>query len=327
MKREKGYSAERYESLYGLEMLPPERGEADASPGEQMTMEDWARQLREPGQGGQEDTWEARLRHERVLLYRTKRIRAGEQLYLKVYPVYSRSQDAGRAKRSINTEAQQRYRQKQARERLRNLVNANFGSADIWATLTYDGEPPRTMEQAQRDMANYIRRVNRWRERRGMEKARYVYVIEWEDDGEERRIHHHIIMDGMDRDAAEALWQRGRTQTRHLQPDDKGLEAMAAYVSKGARKHKRQKKWGYSKGLRQPVETVADHKISKRQVNRMADMGWEAIMQAVRRAEPGYDLKEADMRRSEFMPGAYITVTMTRRRKGGGEECRSRWMT
>ena len=36
---------------------------------------------------------------------------------------------------------------------------------------------------------------------------KYAYVIEFGGkDGRRKRVHHHVIMSGMDRDKAEALW-------------------------------------------------------------------------------------------------------------------------
>ena len=106
-----------------------------------------------------------------------------------------------------------------------------------------------------------------------MGKAKYVYVIEWEDDGETKRVHHHVIMSGMDRETAETIWGAGRTNAARLQPDDAGLEALARYITKGTGHAKHSKRWGASKGLKKPKITTADKKISKRQMARMAAGG------------------------------------------------------
>ena len=67
-----------------------------------------------------------------------------------------------------------------------------------------------------------------------MDDLKYIYVIEFEN-GEGRkktRVHHHVIMSGMNRDAAERLWTNGWANTRRLQPDEYGLEAPARYIVK-----------------------------------------------------------------------------------------------
>ena len=102
-----------------------------------------------------------------------------------------------------------------------------------------------------------------------MTELKYVYVIEYGGkDGKRKRVHHHVVMSGMDRSAAEELWNgKGWANARKLQPDEYGLEALARYVTKEANGGKR---WCASRNLSEPKETTADTKISKRRVEKMA---------------------------------------------------------
>ena len=131
------------------------------------------------------------------------------------------------------------------------MINANFGDGDIWATFTYtDADMPATMEEALKNMQNYIRRLNYQRKKRGLKNARYVYTTEGTQEG---RFHHHIVMDGdIDMDTVEELWIKGRrNQVRRLDKDEDGLTGMAKYITK-EKKKKSQKKWTPSKGLKKP---------------------------------------------------------------------------
>lgn len=325
--KRQGYDARQYTGLYNRLVVGAEqsrqRGTRWAIPehiGQQIGMEEWAKQLEAEREAAEHrrEIMEDLLKHDRVLVYRTKRIKAGRHLYMHTYPVYIHREDTVRAKRMRETgQTQARYNARRSAEWLVCLVQENFGSNDIWITLTYPGAQPEAQppseEQARKDIKNYIKRVNRWREKHGMGKARYVYVIEWEDDGEAKRVHHHVIMSGMDRETAETIWGAGRTNAARLQPDDAGLEALARYITKGTDRAKHSKRWGASKGLKKPKITTADKKISKRQMARMAAGGEDAAREAMARIETGYDLKEITIKRSDYMPGAYMYAMLQRR--------------
>ena len=132
-------------------------------------------------------------------------------------------------------QTQARYNARRAAEWLVYLVQANFDDNDIWITLTYPGEQPPSEDQARKDIKNYIKRINRWRAKRGMGKAKYVYVIEWEDDGGGQSA--STIMSScqvwIGRRLKKYGEMEGGTNAARLQPDDAGLEALARYITKG----------------------------------------------------------------------------------------------
>lgn len=142
---------------------------------------------------------------------------------------------------------------KNARKYIIRLINENFTEKDIWITLTYtEGEEPETMEEAIRNMQNYISRLNYRRRKKGLKNARYVYITEYSPD-DEIRWHHHLVMDGaLDMDTVESVWKKGkRNETRRLNPDEFGLTGMGNYITKDKNRKKHEKRWNSSKGLKQ----------------------------------------------------------------------------
>lgn len=193
-------------------------------------------------------------------LYACKEIYAGTQLEIEIYPEFFRKEDVPEGgKKKSNKKAQDNLNDKNARKKLERLINANFCTNDIWATMVYrGGKEPKSMEEAIRNMVNYIGRINYHRRKQGLPNAKYVYVTEYDPDAE-IRWHHHIIMDGMmDRDTIEGLWKLGdRNQVRRLEYDKDGLSGMANYVTKAP---KGKKRWSCSKGLKKPIEKKTHNK-------------------------------------------------------------------
>lgn len=256
------------------------------------------------------------LRHDHVARYRTKTIRAGEILECEIYPVWNCNSEIrkARAEAKKSSAAQRAVNDRNARRKLERKINANFGRGDISITLTYRGEVP-DIEQARRDIRNYLRRVSRLRKRLGLPELKYIYVIEYDPgDGGRRkkRVHHHVIMSGMDRDKAEELWGKGYANADRLQPDqDHGLAALANYIVKDPRGAKR---WCCSRNLVEPVITTADHKMGKRKAERLArDVEAEA-REIFGRAHKGYRLVECEVKRSSIVAGVYIRAKMHRER-------------
>lgn len=253
----------------------------------------------------------ATLKHDNVALYRTKTVKAGNMLEVEIYPIWSTRAEAVRAKKRTSREAQKNLNDKNAKKKLIRKINANFTKADIWVTLTYKNGVP-DEEQARKDIRNYLRRVREWRRKRGMTELKYVYVIEYGGkDGRRKRVHHHVVMSGMDRSAAEELWNgKGWANARKLQPDEYGLEALARYVTKEANGGKR---WCASRNLAEPKETTADTKISKRRVEKMATDFEGAPALIFEKLFPAYDFTDCEVKRSNFVAGAYIYARMRRR--------------
>lgn len=271
-----------------------------------------------------EDAFE-RLRHKDVFRYRTKTIKSGDMLEVEVFPIWSTQGEATRARKVTTREAQRNLNDKNAKKRIIRKINTNFTENDVAITLTYaDGVPDQ--EQARKDIQNYLRRVRSYRKKNGLPELKYVYVIEYSGDQgrTKKRVHHHVIMTGMDRDEAERLWGKGYANARRLQPDDYGFEALARYMTKEPNGGKR---WCASRNLKEPTITKADTKISKRRAQSMAEDFDRAPAEIFGKLFPEYDFNDCEVATSSYVAGAYIYARMHKRkaaenkRKRGGKTC------
>lgn len=260
------------------------------------------------------------------LKFRTKTIKSGDVLEVEVFPIWPTRSAERRAKEKVTKAAQAAVNDRNARKRLDRLVNTNFGADDLLVTLTYAGPAP-DPDQGAKDIRNYLRRVRYWRRKHGLPDMKYIYVQEWEDEtpaGEPvqmvfegmaaeaepvkaKRVHHHIIMSGMDRDVAESLWKKGRVNSRKLQPDEFGLRDLTGYLLKAP---KTKKRWYGSRNLAEPKITVSDHKFSRRQIWKLAE-GFTEAGSVLRKVYPGYvPSAEPVIRTSEFVSGFYLYARM-----------------
>ena len=183
-----------------------------------------------------------------------------------------------RKREKVSAPAQKNLNDKNARKYLRQLAKANFGENDLHVSCTYKQEYlPETIEEAEKEVGKFIRRIQYYRKKKGMDTMKYIIVTE---GGNGKRFHHHIIMSGMDRDELENLWRKQRKKGQkvgdkigwcnadRLQIDeDEGLNPLMAYVSKDP---KGKKRWRSSQNLIKPEFTVADRKWSKRKLHETA---------------------------------------------------------
>lgn len=215
---------------------------------------------------------------------REKKIYCGEK-YMEV-DIYNHTilgpRPRGRArKKKVSPPKQKNLNDKNAKRYFIQLVNTNFGEGDLHVTVTY-AKVPDTVEEAEKEVANYIRRISHRRKREGLPPLKYVLVTEHNTgkNGEKpTRIHHHIIMNnGLDRDAIEDLWRKPRKKGQkegerigfanadRLKPNDYGLEALSRYLMKNPNGKKR---WSSSQNLQKPEYRTNDHKYTRRQVERI----------------------------------------------------------
>lgn len=263
-------------------------------------------------------------------IYATKEIKAGDQLEVEIYPEFKRGQrseipEEGRKKK--DRKAQKNLNEKNSRKMCERVINANFTDRDIWATFTYtDDNMPASMQVAQKNMQNYIRRLNYQRKKKGLPNTKYVYVTECSDRG---RWHHHIVMDGdMDMDTVEKLWQLGkRNEVRRLQKDENGLVGMARYITKqkkpakGKKKKtdqeevgKYQKQWTPSKGLKKPEEKVNHYKTKQSHVNKIVTGDLKIADHLAKWYGEDYEFAESEVRYNTFNGRFYIYGRMRMKR-------------
>lgn len=247
-------------------------------------------------------------------IYATKRIDAGDQVELEVYPEFTRKEDVPEEGRraNYNAQAQRNLKDKNARKNCERLINANFTSQDIWITLTYtDKNLPDSMETALENMQRYIKRINYRRKKQGMEPSRYVYVTEWSQDEKNRiRCHHHVVMDGdLTMDEVEKAWKLGRrNETRRLDYDENGLSGLAHYITKDPQGKKR---WCASKNLKKPIEHKNHRQFSPRKVEKMA-RSYDDAVNMIQAAAPGCWFKSLETRYNEFNGKFYFYAKLRR---------------
>ena len=257
-------------------------------------------------------------------VYATKEIRSGNRLEVEIYPEFTRRQREEiptQAQREKQRKAQRDLNERNSRKHCERLIEANFGAGDLWITLTYqDEELPADMDEALKNMQNFVRRVNRIRKRKGLPNAKYIYVTEGIEGG---RYHHHLVMDGaLDSGAVEAAWKKGRrNQIRKLDPDEDGLTGMARYITK-EKKKKCQKRYTPSKGLKQPEERVNHYKFRRRDVYEMARDASAIEPEMMKRyAQAGYRFRSAEVRYNDYNGRFYIYARLHR---AGGFEAASK---
>lgn len=213
----------------------------------------------------------------------------------------------------------------------------------------YYKDEPKDEIEAQSNVRKFIRALRALVRRKGGEvkKLKYLYVTEEtytrhpDPEYDRARYHHHMLITRevgngvrLTRDEIEQLWQdmpfaSGRVRCDRLQPDtNNGLSAVAQYLvkqekgetlitEKGARKS--QHRYAGSKNLKKPEPTVADHKISRRRVQRLATDVRANAKDIFESLYPGYRLcEEPTVRTSDYVEGAYIYAKMIR--KGGRNE-------
>lgn len=205
--------------------------------------------------------------HRKKVVYALKEIKAGDQIEIEIYPQFRKMDEVPKEGQRIvrdNSRAQKNLNDKNARKYLERKINQNFGDKDIWMTLTYDDDhlpQDGDIDAAEKDMVNYIKRVNYQRGKRGMANAKYIYVTEYSPRAE-IRWHHHIVMDGaLDMDTLEKCWRKGRrNEVRRLQKDENGLSGLANYIVKQKDRLKSEKRWHCSQGLKEPDVRVVHSK-------------------------------------------------------------------
>lgn len=267
-----------------------------------------------PGSGRENATSQERIQmigHKSGMTYRTKRAVAGYVLDLRIYPVWLRNQKSSRARKAKPAKSAMKLQnRKNAQNKLIGLMNVNFTEKDIYITLSYRGVPPFSEEEARKDMQNYLKRIKRWRGTRDMSELKYIYVIEDDYDGEKIRIHHHLVMSGMDRNEAERIWDLGRTCSRMLEADEDGFESIARYLTKSA-KEPGKKSWCGSQNLKKPDITISDNEITKRDAEN-AIHNRELFREKLQQKESEFILNSMTIKTNEYISGAYVAAKFRR---------------
>lgn len=238
---------------------------------------------------------------------REKKIYCGtEYLEVDIYP-YTQNQKMKKGKRAKKKKesllTQKNLNDKNARRKFIQIGEANFGKDDISLTLTYSDEMlPKTIEEAEKEVQNFLRRVKRARQKEGLENLKYMLVTSYRDEeGEMVRVHHHIMMNkGLDRDKLEGLWRKkrekgekegkpiGRANADRIQPDyNTGITELCSYLAKNPTQKKR---WSSSQNLIRPESRTNDYKYSRRKILKIISEPLDVAYWE--RQYPGYTIKD-----------------------------------
>lgn len=184
-------------------------------------------------------------------------------------------------KHKVSAPAQVNLNHKNARRYLEQLANGNFEDGDLFLTLTYKPEfAPKTIEEAEKYVRNYLRRLARRMKKDHLEPLKYILVTEARVDEDNQvigHVHHHLLINGeLDRDLVEKMWTTNRkllgdANTRRLdqRKDLTGnhFQGIADYMSKDPQGKKR---WSSSRNLKRPVATHNDWKYRRRKIEALA---------------------------------------------------------
>jgi hypothetical protein len=260
------------------------------------------------------------------MFYREKKIECGNRYEeVDIIPrTVAAERGAGRGhrakKQKESAPKQRNLNDKNAKRYLLQLANGNFGANDLHVSCTYQNEfLPKTPQEAEKEVRNYLRRIDYRRKKKGLDPVKYILVTEFklDENGEYlKRLHHHIIMNGgLSRDEIESIWSKrvkghgvqsmGWVNADRLQLGHNGIEALTRYITKDPQGRKR---WSSSRNLKRPVSRTNDFKYSIIKIAKLAkhqDTAWTTLEQMY----PRYQIVDVKFQYYE-MTGWHIYLSM-----------------
>lgn len=237
---------------------------------------------------------------------REKIYTCGEYVDIDIYPVYQ-SPGIRRSKSKPASEVQALLNQKNAERKLVRLIHNNFTEDDVAITLTYKSAPA-NVEEAQKLLSNFLRRVKRLRTKLGLEPLKYITVTEvGKRNG---RIHHHIILSGgIDRDALEKCWGLGYANSQRLQFGENGVTGLAMYFIKDRQTYRR---WNSSRNLVVPQPEVRDGAITMAEMDDMEDANENGTQWEFFENKYDFEIAEIVFIKNAVNRGSYIHIQARR---------------
>ena len=254
--------------------------------------------------------------------YTTAMIKAGNQLEVEIYPSFKREipdmiKRYKKKKSSGSSEDQKNLNDRNAKKKFIRLIHENFYTGDYWCTLTFK-EEPQDLETVEKLSQNFFRRINRARKKKGLNNAKYVYVIE-EGTVATERFHLHLIMDnGLSKEEVEEKWGLGVTTIRTLNYyKEENFIGVCKYMMKEEETYKRtacrvkgKRRWGSSKAnLVIPKPSKNRTKMSKKKVMDMV-LHQDGIGEKLEREYPNHQFKEVEIRYNDWNGLFYIYARM-----------------
>ena len=256
-------------------------------------------------------------------IYETKTITSGPLREMEMYPLFSKKDVPEEFRVKGTTKSRKNLNNKNAVKYFIRKANTNFGKGDYYVTLNYtDKNRPKTYEEAKKHVMAYIKKLNyeflkqqlkaegkkltSKIKKKNYKKIKYMYVIEISKEGKGKYHVHMILSSELSMDQVESCWKYSRRNNiRRIDPDDRHVTDLAEYLSKDPNGKKR---WGCSKGLKEPVITTSK-KVSKRKIYNM-DSNRNIIEEEMEKINPGYKLIEFEITKNKWTNMPYIHVLM-----------------
>ena len=265
--------------------------------------------------------------------YREKIYTCGDYKDIQLYPVFEKAKGRRKKRYKPTSDMQAKLNQRNAERALTRLLNANFTENDISLTLTYMNQYlPKTYEEAERDVKNFIRRVKRLRGKMKLDEIKYILIPG------AGRFHFHIPMSGgIDDKTLQELWPYGYCNIIHFIFDENGIEGHARYVAKQfeldevdifsmfnineetgevtekegkvATRAKGKRRYTCSRNIIRPEAEEKDGRISATRVEEMATVD-SASRAVFEKLYPGYCLADCKPYYNEENGGYYLEIKM-----------------
>lgn len=290
-----------------------------------------------------------RLNHDDVGGYRTKTVRAGDFLYVSMYPLIGQNTDrvqkakldewmAEKDKNARLKAKYTRYNNKRRITEFEQLVHANIVPGDLHVSCTYEKQNYmdyrnlifRTREDAKREIRNYIRRVKRLLKRYGadLNEFRWICVTVSKQKCQEAARplpdvhHHHLLFHGVPQELrcdVENLWREGYCNADRLRESSDGFAEVASYVarqeSSANGENAGERSYTTSRNIIRPLVTTSDSKLSRRRAALIAADVRAFGQEIFDKLFPGYRATEAPVvNTSTFVAGAYIYARLRKMR-------------
>lgn len=229
---------------------------------------------------------------------------------ISTYPLFDIKEKykSRKQKKNQSRKEQKDWNEKNTKEYFIAKAHCNFDKSDYVWHVTFDGDNrPETLEEAERVFRNLMIKVNRWRKKRGIPRARYMAVIEY---GKSGKVHWHILIDGkLHRDILEEAWTKGTSNVDRIKENEEGFKDLCKYMLKNPKGKKRYKP---SRGnlVEPPVPTINDNKFSRRQMIKMVTN--QPTKEEIEKWYPGYILTKFDIKKDKKYGGVYMNIELRR---------------
>ncbi len=245
------------------------------------------------------------------LFTRERIIVTGDRMEVMVYPVF---QPPGirRKKCRESSEIQKRINERNSVRMLTRIAYLNFSEKDLALHLTYAKEPE-SIEEAERLLSNFIKRLRRRYRKAGIEPK----IIRRTERGKQNgRVHHHLFLTGgLDRDEIEELWGNGRCNSRRLQFEGDGLDGLAAYIAgQGKPMRDTYRRWSCSRNCIRPEEEVVDGRFDLESADALGEAAEQGLGYNIfEELYPGWECMSCEGVRNEMNRGWYTYAVLRRR--------------